>query len=60
MKKEYNLTIVYDTETEEIDSYTTALDEEEEEIYFDNGDEVIKMPAAILKYIDDASILGIT
>ena len=58
MKKEYNLSIIYDTDKEEIESYSETLDREEDEIYFDTGEELIKMPSAILKYIE-GNILGL-
>ena len=60
-KKEYRLSIEYDTDTEEIESLSEVLEQESESnIWFDTGEEVLQMPSEILKYIEDSNgVLGI-
>tara|TARA_R100001594_G_scaffold141848_2_gene188260 strand:- start:184 stop:366 length:183 start_codon:yes stop_codon:yes gene_type:complete len=60
MKKEYILSIVYDTSTEEIESITEAIEEDSDQcLWFDTGKETLKIPKGMLKYID-SNILGIS
>ena len=60
-KKEYRLSIEYDTDTEEIERLSEVLEQETNtNIWFDTGDEVLYMPSELLKYIEDSNgILGI-
>ena len=60
-KKEYRLSIDYDTDTEEIESLSEVLEQESDtNIWFDTGEEVLKIPSEILKYIEDSNgVLGI-
>ena len=60
-KKEYRLSIEYDTDTEEIESLSEVLEQETTtNIWFDTGEEVLQMPSEILKYIEDSNgVLGI-
>ena len=60
-KKEYRLSIEYDTDTEEIERLSEVLEQESSvNIWFDTGDEVLYMPSELLKYIEDSNgILGI-
>ena len=60
-KKEYRLSIDYDTDTEEIESLSEVLEQETNtNIWFDTGDEVLQVPTEVLKYIEDSNgILGI-
>ena len=37
-----------------------SIDEEEDNVWFDTGDEVLQLPSEILKYIEDSNgVLGI-
>ena len=60
-KKEYRLSIEYDTDTEEIERLSEVLEQESSvNIWFDTGDEVLYMPSELLKYIEDSNgVLGI-
>ena len=60
-KKEYRLSIEYDTDTEEIERLSEVLEQESSvNIWFDTGDEVLHMPSELLKYIEASNgILGI-
>ena len=60
-KKEYRLSIDYDTDTEEIESLSEVLEQESDtNIWFDTGEEVLKIPTEMLKYIEDSNgVLGI-
>ena len=60
-KKEYRLSIEYDTDTEEIERLSEVLEQETNtNIWFDTGDEVLYMPSELLKYIEDSNgVLGI-
>ena len=60
-KKEYRLSIEYDTDTEEIERLSEILEQETNtNIWFDTGDEVLQLPSEVLKYIEDSNgVLGI-
>ena len=60
-KKEYRLSIEYDTDTEEIERLSEVLEQESEaNVWFDTGEEVFQIPSEILKYIEDSNgVLGI-
>ena len=61
-KKEYRLSIEYDTDTEEIESLSEVLEQESAaNIWFDTGDEVLLVPREMLKYLEKSQgLLGIT
>ena len=60
MKKEYIVNIVYDPDTEEIESISETIEEDEKQcLWFDTGKKVLKIPRGMLKYLD-GNVLGIT
>ena len=60
MKKQYKLSIEYDDVSEEVDSLSEILEEEDVEgIWLDTGDKTILLPPEIAKYLDTDGILGI-
>ena len=60
-KKEYRLSIDYDPDKEEIERLSEVLEQESDtNIWFDTGEEVLKIPTEMLKYIEDSNgVLGI-
>ena len=60
-KKEYRLSIDYDPDKEEIERLSEVLEQEiTTNIWFDTGEEVLKIPTEMLKYIEDSNgVLGI-
>ena len=60
-KKEYRLSIDYDPDKEEIERLSEVLEQEiTTNVWFDTGEEVLKIPTEMLKYIEDSNgVLGI-
>ena len=58
MKKEYKVMIDYG-DSKKADKPTEEDIEQMESVWLDTGDEVIKLPKALLPYLDGADVLGI-
>ena len=58
MKKEYKIMIDYG-DSNKVEKPTNEDIEQMESVWLDTGDEVIKLPKALLPYLDGADVLGI-
>ena len=58
MKKQYKLSIEYGDELE-VDSLSEEVGTDDDDIWLDTGNGVIKLPHELIPYLKDADILGI-